>query len=128
MNNIMWNNVRKKSNRQPKGDFSFIKDEDSRKALHNLYIAVTVTKQWGWLKTFEPDKKKGFMFTSHPNLSLISNTLDDTDPVNGHSGASWGCFMGNMSHIASFGWDNYVARYKKRYPDSVVVPTDNKKD
>ncbi len=39
---IMGNNVRKKSNRQPKGDFSFIKDENSRKALHNLYMGHSI--------------------------------------------------------------------------------------
>lgn len=102
--------------KQPKGDFSFVNDDLSQRAFHNLYIAITETKNWEWLKTFEPDKKKGFMFSQHPNLTAIENALDHSDPANGHSGASWGWALGNMSHIACFGWDDFVVRWKKQNP------------
>ena len=95
-------------------DFSFIEDQLSRRALYNLSRAITETKKWDWLKTFEPDRNKGFVFSQDSNLKIIENALDQSDPANGHSGSSWGWAMRNMSHIASFGYDDFEARWKKQ--------------
>ena len=99
-----------------KGDFSFIKDNLSRRAFHNLYIAITETNNWDWLSKFEPETGKGFMFTRHTNLIAIENALDQSDSANGHSGASWAWALRNMEYIASFGWDDFVTRWKKQNP------------
>jgi len=110
--------------KQLKGDFSFINDELSRDAFHNLYIAITKTNNWKWLKNFEPDKDKGFVFTQHKKLTEIENALDQSDPANRHSGASWARAVSSMSHIACFGWDDFVERWKKQNsPKSDVTPT-----
>ena len=59
-------------------DFSFIKDESSRFYIEDAYKAVSsVDGGWEFLKTFTPEEKRGFMFSSHPMLSKISAKLDD---------------------------------------------------
>lgn len=87
------------------GDFSFINDDMWRRSLSNIYISITKLNLWDWLKSFDPPINKGFMFSNHINLKKIENELDYNDPANGHSGASWGICMRNMSHIAKYGWD-----------------------
>ena len=106
------------------GDFSFIKDDMWRQAHHNLYISITDLNLWNWLKSFDPPVDKGFMFCNHENLKKIENKLDYNDPVNGHSGASWGICMRNMSHIAKYGWEawslNQINAQKKEKKDKDI--------
>ena len=74
----------------------------------SIYIAITKTKNWKWLRTFEPNKDK----PKH-RLTTIGNALEY--PPNKHlMTISLGC----MFHIACFGWNDFVIRWKKRYPPS----------
>ena len=90
------------------GDFSFMADKGWATACQAGYKAVEQTQLWSWLASYEPDANKGFMFSSHPNLALINNTLE-YDP---HSGASWACMMRELQHIAKYGWESYLLSYQ----------------
>jgi hypothetical protein len=90
-------------------DFSFIKDESSRFYIENAYNAVSsVDGGWEFMKTFTPEDKKGFMFSTHPMLTKIGEKLDD-----GHSGSSYGWTMRNIEYIAKHGIDAFKAKYDK---------------
>ena len=89
------------------GDFSFIKDDETRQMLSFTYQAVNNTNSWEFMKTFEPDPDDGFMFSTHPQLSKISWECEKLD-WDGHSGSSWGFSLRHMQDIAKNGWDNYV--------------------
>ena len=55
------------------------------KCKDNMMLVVKKKDLCEWLKTFEPDKDKGFMFTNHPNIDIISQAVAH----DGHSGASF---------------------------------------
>jgi len=88
------------------GDFSHVKDKDTRKMLDLTYQAVTNTKSWEFIKYFTPESEHGFMFSSHPQLTKIIWECEKLEC--GHSGATWGLCMRHMEAIAKKGWDNYV--------------------
>ena len=64
---------------------------------------ITKLKLWDWFKNYSPEKGKGFMWSSHPNISKISNAL----PQNNHSGATFAYAMRQMEYIAKNGFDNW---------------------
>ena len=90
------------------GNFSFISDALTREALTNTYNAVDKLNMWSFLKTFEPPSDKGYMFSSSPELYLISAECENTY---GHSGASWGFSMRHIEYIAKNGWSQYVSKH-----------------
>ena len=53
--------------------------------IEHMTLVVKEKDLCEWLKTFEPDKDKGFMFTNHPNIDIISQAVAN----DGHSGASF---------------------------------------
>jgi hypothetical protein len=65
--------------------------------------AITATNLWDWLREYSPDKKTGFMFSDHPNLSTINSAMK----FDGHSGASYGWTMRQMEYIAKNGWESF---------------------
>lgn len=65
--------------------------------------AVTGAEMWDWLKTYEPEEARGFMFTDHPNLKKISDRM-----YGGHSGSSYGWTMRQLQFIAKNGFDEFV--------------------
>ena len=89
------------------GDFSFIKDNDTRITLNQTYQAVTNTRSWDFLREYSPPDGQGFMFASHPQLSKIAWECEKLGC--GHSGASWGLAMRAMEVIAKKGWEYYVS-------------------
>ena len=90
------------------GDFDFIKDVYTKKVFEETFqIISNIDGAWEFLKTFEPNKNSGFMFSDHPILSEISRAVERCK--HGHSGASWGMTMRTMECIAKRGWDDYVA-------------------
>ncbi len=78
-------------------------DEHSKMLIKDGINAVTAADMWDWLKTYEPEKTEGFMFSSHPNLDKIGKNMYD-----GHSGASYGWTMRQLEYIAKNGFDKYV--------------------
>jgi hypothetical protein len=71
---------------------------------------------WNWLRNYEVDRNRGFMFTRDvPELDRISEEMAK-DPVNdGHSGASYGCTMRSMEYIAKNGYDNFINELRISY-------------
>lgn len=65
--------------------------------------AVTSLEMWDWLKTYEPEEARGFMFSNHPNLKKITDRM-----YSGHSGSSYGWTMVQLQFIAKNGFDSYV--------------------
>jgi hypothetical protein len=73
--------------------------------LKNMYDAITELDLWDWLRTFTPEKDKGFMWSPAPEIGRISHHPKvDSD---GHSGASFAFCMRHMEMIAKEGWHTY---------------------
>lgn len=87
-------------------DFTFISDDDTRRLVINGYHAVTQLELWDWLKSFEPNE--GFMWSSHPNISVVMNKMETIDETVGHSGASFGFTMRHLEYIAKNGMEEYI--------------------
>jgi hypothetical protein len=72
-----------------------------RELLTDAHQAITACDLWDWMKTYTPDKDKGFVFSSHPNIDRINAAMK----YQGHSGGSYGWTMRTMENIAKLGWD-----------------------
>jgi hypothetical protein len=83
-------------------------DEDSKMMIKDGINAVTVSEMWDWLKTYEPEEYKGFMFSTHPNLNKIGNNM-----YGGHSGASYAWTMRQLEYIAKNGFEAFVTSWNK---------------
>lgn len=88
------------------GDFSFIKDNETRDMLSFTYQAVNNTNSWEFMKTYKPDDESGFMFSTNPQLSKISWECEKFD-WSGHSGSSWAYSLRQMQLLSNIGWDKY---------------------
>lgn len=86
------------------GDFSFIRDELSRRYVEDVYQAITKAEAWDLMKE-EPEAGKGYMFTSNPLYKLIQNRMEY---YGDHSGSSYGWTMRQAQFIAQKGWNAYV--------------------
>jgi hypothetical protein len=95
-------------------DFSFISDEHTRSLVINGYNAVNQLELWSWLKDFEPAEDDGFMFSQHPNVSMICQKMESLPDAPGHSGSSFGLTMRHLEYIAK----NGMAKYK----DYITAP------
>ena len=89
------------------GEFEF-SDEHSRDFFKSAHQTLSRCELWNWLRNFEPQEGRGFMFAEGvPELERINEELFK-DPVNGgHSGASYGITMRNMEYIAKNGYSVY---------------------
>jgi len=88
-------------------DFSFISNELTRNCVSNGYSAVDQLELWSWLKTYEPEEGKGFMWSNHQNISLIGKKMDSLPDSPGHSGSSFAFTMRHLQYIAKNGIDSY---------------------
>ena len=69
-----------------------------RHQMTQMYNAITELKLWNWLSTYNPEEKKGFLWSSHPNIEQITShrfVVDD-----GHSGASMAVMLRHMEGIS----------------------------
>lgn len=87
-------------------DFEFISDEHTRSLVINGYNAVNQLELWSWMKEFDPNSD-GFMFSKHPNLSIISQKMESLPDAPGHSGSSFGLTMRHLEYIAKNGMNKY---------------------
>jgi hypothetical protein len=72
--------------------------------LMTMYNTITELKLWNWLSEYFPEEKKGFMFSSAPEIQEIIHH----DPnASIHSGASFAICLREMEYIAKNGWNNY---------------------
>ena len=89
-------------------------DNWSRTYFKSAHQAISRCELWNFLRNFEPEDGKGFMFTRDvPELDRLNEEMSK-DPVNGgHSGASYGCTMRNMEFIAKHGYQAFKESYNK---------------
>ena len=81
-------------------DFSFIRDEHTRRLVSNGYDAVNQLELWSWLKTFEPNANEGFSWSNHPNINRIIQKMESLPDAPGHSGCSFALTMRHLEYIA----------------------------
>jgi hypothetical protein len=96
------------------GEFNFdFVSSHSQLYFKSAHKAITNCEMWNWLRNFQVDENRGFMFTQGvPELSRISEEMAK-DPVNeGHSGASYGCTMRSMDYIAKNGYDAFIDKIR----------------
>jgi hypothetical protein len=90
--------------------FEFVECEMTRDMLRDGYSAVSRCELWDWLKTYEPEEGKGFMYSKPtPEMERINSEIT-TD----HSGSTYGFVMRRMQYIAKHGYDGF----KKAYLDA----------
>lgn len=85
------------------GDFSWMKYTSDSKMLKNMYEAISYLDLWNWLKHYEPDPNKGYMFSWCPEIHAITVQTESDE----HSGSSFAYCMKHMGMIAKQGWDEY---------------------
>jgi hypothetical protein len=88
------------NNNQKMADFSFIRDEHTRRLVSNGYDAVNQLELWSWLKTFEPNANEGFSWSNHPNINRIIQKMESLPDAPGHSGCSFALTMRHLEYIA----------------------------
>uniref|UniRef100_A0A6C0K4N5 Uncharacterized protein n=1 Tax=viral metagenome TaxID=1070528 RepID=A0A6C0K4N5_9ZZZZ len=89
------------------GDFSFLRDESSRRYANDTYQAVTKAEAWDLMK--EDPGDGGFMFSADKRYKVIQDTME----LGGeHSGSSYGWSMRQVQYIAQHGWNAYVALFE----------------
>ena len=89
------------------GKFEFA-SEWSRPYFKSAHRAISQCELWNWLRNFEPEEDRGFMFARGvPELERLGEKMSE-DPVNGgHSGSSYACTMRNMEFIAKNGYAKF---------------------
>jgi hypothetical protein len=90
-------------------DFTFIKSEMTRRHVKNGYAAVNQLELWQWLKDFDKNAGDGggFMFNSHPNVTIIGKKMHELPDSPEHSGSSFAFTMVHLQYIAKNGMDKY---------------------
>jgi len=113
LSNPLLNTNNMKSEYFGDGEFEFASDF-SRPYFQSAHKAITRCKLWNWLRKFEPEKEKGFMFTRDvPELDRLNKEMMK-DPMNGgHSGSSYAITMRNMEFIAKNGYEKFKAGCNK---------------
>jgi hypothetical protein len=87
----------------PRGDFSFVKDNETRIMFEDAYKAIDSV--WaGWEFVERDPGEGGFMFST----SVIAVAIQKNMKYEGHSGASYGWTMRKMQHLARIGWEAFV--------------------
>ena len=93
------------------GEFEFA-DEYSRPYLVSAHKVITRCELWEWLRNFQLEDGKGFMFTHGvTELDRLNEELHK-DPISStHSGASYGITMRNMEYIAKYGYEVFKTKF-----------------
>jgi hypothetical protein len=68
---------------------------DFRGCMHNMYTAIIEHNMQQWFTDFNPSKEKGYMFSEHPNIGILSREVGS----DGHSGATFGHCLRIMQDI-----------------------------
>lgn len=99
-------------------DFTILFPAHEAGLLQHAYDAITKLNLWEWMREFTPHPNEGFLLTTHPHLTLISEALKE----DGHSGGSFASTMRVMERIAKTGgWDVYLAEHTQRWPTNNPV-------
>jgi len=96
------------------GEFDFVTDRSIREFLKSAHKAISLCELWNWLRIYEPEPNKGFMWSKTPELDRLNQQMWK-DPINVyHSGCSYGLVMREMEYIAKNGYNNYKNTYSNR--------------
>ena len=93
------------------GDFSFIRDENEKRVLTNMYRAVEAEGVWDFIKTGPSGGEFMFSKEADERLSGVNKAVED----DGHSGASFACTLREIQFIARYGWDAYVKLWENEH-------------
>jgi len=97
------------------GTFDWMTDLASANVVESAYKAVSLAEGWEFLKTYEPEAGKGFVWSTHPpKLEEINAKIHEL--YNGHSGGSYGWTMRQIEDIAKNGWEAWVTRVRSWPP------------
>jgi hypothetical protein len=104
-------------------NYSELFEKNDAMMLEDADKAITECGLWDWLRDYNPEDGKGFMFSEHPNLDRINNAMK----YGGHSGSSYGWTMRNMEYIAKHGWTLFEFKLRQENMRKVLqnVKTDN---
>lgn len=89
-------------------EFNTIADQHNRFMLQNAHQAITLTEQWGYMKTFSSNQS--FMFSNSLTLSTITNKMSQLG-YDGHSGSSFGWTMRQMEFLAKNGKQAFLRQF-----------------
>lgn len=99
------------------GEFNFdFVSSYSQLYYKSAHKAITNCEMWNWLRNYQVDENRGFMFTQGvPELTRISEEMAKDSVNDGHSGASYGCTMRSMEYIAKNGYDDFINQLRISY-------------
>jgi hypothetical protein len=92
-------------------NLDFISNQHTRSMISNGYTAVSQMELWDWMKSFEPDENKGFMWSDHPNITRIIHKMESLPDAPGHSGSSFAITMRHLQFIAKNGVEQYRRQF-----------------
>jgi hypothetical protein len=102
------------------GTFDWMRDRASASVVEPAYKAVSLAEGWEFLKTYQPEAGKGFMFSNPPpKLEQINTKIHEL--YDGHSGGSYGWTMRQIEDIAKNGWEAWVTRVRSWPSERGVV-------
>lgn len=86
-----------------RGEFLYIRDENSREMLVNAWNAITEVDMWNYMR----NDCYSYMLSDDKQISIISDKMEELG-YNGHSGCSFGWTMRQMQYIAKHGEEKYA--------------------
>lgn len=92
-------------------NYSSIFNSDDAEMLQDADNAITSCDLWDWLKAYEPEDGKGFVFSDHPNVLRINNAMK----YGGHSGSSYNWTMRTMQYLSKIGWASFEVEVREEH-------------
>jgi len=93
------------------GEFDFVRDKFTKEFLKSAHRAISLCELWDWMRIYEPQADRGFMWSKTPELDRLNQQMFK-DPINSeHSGSSYGFIMRQMEYIAKNGYENLKNTY-----------------
>ena len=91
------------------GDFTFWNDEVSQNMMDKTWEVIS-ENDLEFLKTYEPPKDCGFMWTKEEDKPTTLREIESKvgTAYSGHSGSSHAWTMRTLQSIATNGWDTFV--------------------
>lgn len=89
------------------GEFDFIKDASTKELLKSAHKAISLCELWDWMRIYQPQQDRGFMWSKTPELDRINKQMWKDEINQYHSGSSYGLIMREMELIAKNGYENY---------------------
>ena len=91
--------------------FDYIKDQTTRYYFLDILTTIQKLDIGEWFYGYEPEEKKGFMFSSHEYLDKIRGGIE----FEGHSGASYGCSIRTVHTYYQKGEKEFKKEWLRRF-------------